>query len=159
MKISAIFILALCWSVISVAALPEGVEPAQWEALIQRIVAEGKASDTGAGTYLSLERIVPADKSVSHQADYISAVGAFTADGRFSASHLESVYETWTKLEDGNWAIDQWLFPVSLLGNLKRCHHVRILETPDGSVLEHTLTPLTEEEAEREWAPRLRSWL
>ena len=151
--------LVMGWSVVAAAALPEGVEPAQWEGLIQKIVAEGKASDMGVATYLSLERLEPNDKAVTHQADYISAVGGYAPDGRFNATHLESVFETWTKLEDGNWAIDQWLFPVSLMGNLKRSYHVQILESPDGTILEHNLTGLSEEEAEREWAPRLKSWL
>jgi len=158
MKLVALFILALSWGSLSFAALPEGVSPAQWEALLARISAEGTRMDTDYGTYLTLTRREPDDKSVTHTAAYISEVGAFSDEGVFHASHVESVYESWEKLANGNWAIDQWVFPVSADGDLRRCFHAKILETSDGSVLDHQLHNLSDEAAMEAWSPRLLSW-
>ncbi|RZA07022.1 MAG: hypothetical protein EOP11_08825 [Proteobacteria bacterium] len=141
------------------AALPEGVSPAEWDNLTKKIIAEGTASESLAGTYLTLKRIVPEDKTITHQADYLSVVGSYGEGGEFHAGQVEAVFEGWERLPNGNWAIDQWLFPASIGGNLRRCYHVRIVEDNQGSVIEHELKALTEEEASEAWAPRLRAWL
>lgn len=156
---TAIFIFALFCCNLAAAALPEGVSAGEWDALLTKTRSEGEASDTGGGTYLTLRRIEPADKSVSHRAEYFSLLGAATYDGGFAPWRVESVFENWEKEANGHWRIDQWIFTVSLSGNLGRSYHGLIVEDADGSVLEHDLRPLSEEDAEAAWAPRLRSWL
>ncbi|RZA04259.1 MAG: hypothetical protein EOP11_15505 [Proteobacteria bacterium] len=153
-----ILILALSFAR-PAAALPDGVSLGDWNGLVKKIIAEGTASESFAGTYLTLKRIEPADLSVTHRADYLSVVGSYGEGGEFHAGQVEAVFEGWTKLSNGNWTIDQWLFPATIEGDLKRCYHVQIVEDNQGSVIEHELKALTEEEASEAWAPRLRAWL
>lgn len=144
-------------ALISLSAFAK-IDEARWPRLIEKAVAEGTSFDTDWGTFRSLAKLTPDDPSVTHAAEYFSAVGIY--DGTEGVTYqIEVVSEQWTEREDGTWTVDQWLFSAFPEdGTLFRSAHVFMVRTADGSILQYDSVPATEEETEAEWQKRIDLW-
>lgn len=127
-----------------------------WDQLVDAAVHRGTVHESPVGTYRSLERL-SADRRQPHTANYFSAVGYDGRDG-FEIFRFEVVSENWLIDAEGNWVIDQWGFVLSPEGRLQRWMCYRLVETPQGLVLEQTPLPATVDEANAAWAARLAEW-
>lgn len=96
-------------------SLSTSASSGQLDSLIAEATQSTNVLITPNGDYHVLSNIVPADPKVTHQADYISAVGLTDKSGRFHPGLFAVVSEHWVK--NGNeWDVDQWMFYMSLDG-------------------------------------------
>ncbi|MFV8250415.1 hypothetical protein [Bdellovibrio bacteriovorus] len=137
------------------AALASG---SQWENLNQIIKDTGTVSETQFGIYLTLSSIVPIGTEGARQADYLSAVGGYDENGNFHAGHLEGVSEQWLIDADGNWSIDQWLFRVSVDGEIDWIAHYHMVQKPNGTMISHDSLIVDDGEGESKWHFWVEDW-
>ena len=111
------------------------------------------------GDYHVLKHIEPADVTQTHDAEYFSVVGGMYK-GKFYADHVEMVSERWVHTTHDVWNIDQWLFTVSLTGELVRASHNRLHEDDNGTVLPSEDPPApTDAEADAMFKKHAVDWL
>ena len=110
------------------------------------------------GDYHVLKHIEPADVTQTHDAEYFSVVGGMYK-GKFYADHVSMVSENWVR--EGNiWNIDQWLFTVTLTGELVRASHNTLREDDNGTVLPSEYPPApTDAEADAMFKKHAVDWL
>lgn len=131
-----ISILILSLSNLALAAnTPPSFDSAKWQALISEVVAKGTAMETEDGSWRTLTRIIPADTTKSHEADYLSTVGGVDSNQKYFPSIVYDSYEDWQLDQSGNWNIEQWEFTISVDGELLAIAHNKLRETKDGEVL------------------------
>ena len=141
--------------------VPPGFDPAKWQQLVERIVQKGAHMDTDDGAWRSLTSIVPADPTAPHLANYISTIGGYDSSGTYVAEEVSQVSENWQIDSNKNWNVDQWIFQVSLEGELSQLAHNTLIETIDGQVLDdHSLhTGSISDPAElAHWEKLLDAW-
>lgn len=131
---------------------------ARWDLLTSKVTTEGFQQDTGYGIYSTLTAITQIDDLGSHQADYISGVGGFDQNDVFVAGRFELVSEQWMKDANGNWDVDQWLFRVSVEGELDWGARYRLVETERGNVISHDAIPVTAGELAQALERQLQQW-
>lgn len=107
-----------------------------WAPLTTKVIAQGEPTETFAGIFMTVRNIQNLAEN-SYHARYYSAVGGYDDAGKFNAGHLELVSEKWTLSKDNIWNIDQWLFSLSLEGELHFVRHYKMQQTLDGTVLGH----------------------
>ena len=112
----------------------------QWNGLISQIVAHGEQSDSGEGLWRTLSKITPPDTTKSHQADYMSTVGAFDQSNKYIPFEVDAVSENWRLFSD-HWEIDQWLYTLSVAGELQEIEHYQIEESLDHEILKDDFIP------------------
>ena len=117
-----------------------------WGHLVEKAAQSDYVLHTPYGDYHVLKHIVPEDTAQTHDAEYFSAVGGMFK-GKFYTDHVEMVSEHWVR--EGNiWTVDQWLFTVSINGELLRTSHNNLREDMNGTVLPSPYPPApTEAEA------------
>lgn len=130
---------------------------ADFASLAKKAAAEGTVLDSGMGEYRVLERLTPNDKTVSHYAEYFSAVGG-QFSGKFYIDHIEIVQENWVKEENNLWNIDQWLFAVTVDGQMVRYNHHVLKETIDGTVVAFDTPQSSDKDAQTEFSAFLSRW-
>ena len=144
------------------AGTPPGFDAAKWEKLVSLVAFVGEKMDVGDGMQLrSFGNIVPNDKSIPHKADYFSTMGAFNSMGKYYPFEVSAVSEDWRKRENGNWEIEQFIWKISLSGELKGVMHQMLVETHDGTVLEIVNLPVgtAQDPAElARWGAKLDEW-
>jgi hypothetical protein len=155
-------VIALLFS-INVNAAPTGVDQAAWTNLIAKAVAKGLQTRGPSGEELRyLERIVPADKTVSHQAEYFTLNGYITRAGNYQPSEISAVSENWQKDAKGNWLIDQVIFLSTVDGELRTVYRAQIVETASGQVLDSRTIPgpgPTDAKEIQNWSAKVGQWL
>lgn len=150
--ITSIFVSVLMLSSLAFAS------DSQWEKLNQIIVQTGTPTETEYGTYMSLTNIRPIGSDGSRQADYVSAVGGYDDLGNFHAGRLEGVSELWQLNADGNWFVDQWLFRVSLEGEVDWLAHYHMVQKPNGNIVSHDSLIVDDDEGESKWHTWVEEW-
>lgn len=117
------FIVSVLFSLLLPAVSLAHLDLDKWEALGRKAGELGVDQDTPFGVFRSLTRRSPNDLTKSHLAEHFSAVGGVSLDGTFGAGRYELVWENWTRKEDGNWFLDQWLFLLSPEGEIRMGLH------------------------------------
>ncbi|MGE3682545.1 MAG: hypothetical protein AB7G93_12540 [Bdellovibrionales bacterium] len=134
----------------------------QWQNLLSLMISKGERLHVDRGLELrTLKHIVPEDPNVSHTADYISTRGYVDGDGVYNAFDVSVVSEDWQMTPEGYWHVDQYIFDVTLTGEMVGIHHFFIDEYPSGRVIEAGGLPVGEanspEEQER-WERKRAEW-
>ncbi|MNJ96773.1 hypothetical protein D3C87_145060 [compost metagenome] len=131
----------------------------KWEALLGEMIFKGDRTETQNGYYMTLTHQValPAPAE-GHHVEYISTVGYYDHTGIYQPMRVEAVSETWRIDRNGNWDIDQWLFVISIAGDVVRGQHVHLVETRTGSIVEYDYLRTTEEEQLQQWKGISDNW-
>lgn len=144
------------------AGTPPGFDAAKWDKLVGLVAFVGEQMNVGDGLQLrSFGSLVPNDKAIPHKADYFSTMGAVDSMGIYHPFEVSAVSEDWRKRENGDWEIEQWIWKVSLTGELRGVMHTMLVETHDGSVLDIINLPVgtAQDPAELErWGAKLGEW-
>lgn len=130
----------------------------QFQELTKKVVETGKSSEGYAGVYLTVTDIVSNPTTNSHQADYISTIGGYDSASNYHFARVELVSETWTRIEEGRWDINQWLFAANVKGEFSLARHVHMVQTANGTVLIHETVPSTPTEDELQWDLQVNKW-
>ncbi len=159
-------LLSLFVSSFALAATPPDFDLTRWYALVKKMSTEGSRTDNTQGTMYTLARVVPADITQTHSADYMSVFGQYVenifapAEKVFVPSEIHSVTEQWTLRADGSWEINQWIRTASLDGELTKVVHVRIVKK-GSTVLEYARLPVGSENSPEElasWGQKIGEW-
>jgi len=142
------------------ANVPANFDPAKWEQLSAKVLASSNVMQIEAGELRFLSQIVPEDTSVDHHSRYLSILGNYDAQSKFNAEDISSVDEGWQIDQDGIWSVDQWIYHMTLKGDLIDVTHTQIRER-DGQVLSiddlKAGNPTDAEELQR-WGALLDQW-
>jgi hypothetical protein len=144
------------------ANTPPGFESTRWEKLVGLVAFIGDQYDIGDGVQLrSFASIIPTDKTVPHKADYFSTIGLVDTFRKYHPNEISAVSEDWRKQTNGNWEIEQWIWKVSLSGELRGVMHGLIVKTPDNTIVEMKNLPVGNADAPEElarWGAKLNEW-
>lgn len=151
-----IFIALL--STILVSTIMASSNPNAWETLLQEVVTQGTETSTWAGIFKTLTHQESLDRAGSYHVDHLSAIGGYDSENVFRPGRIEGVSETWTRLPDGNWHVDQWLFRANLQGQPVWSAHNQMIQEPGGIVVEYNTLPTDEVATASAWAEYLAQW-
>lgn len=124
------------------AATPPGFNQASWNQFVAKVAATGSPMLAANAELHVFSHVVPNDVSKPHQADYFSTLGERDNAGTYTPFSVSVVNENWQKDSSGNWIIDQWIFDLTLMGDLRRVYHGRVVESQSGSVLSDESFPV-----------------
>ena len=143
-------------------SLPIDFDPQAWNKLIQTAVQTGDPLLMNDDLEMRvLKNILPNDPMASHQADYFSTVGYTNSQAEYQAYEISVVSENWQKTEDNQWLIDQWIYRVSIEGELLELTHDEVYETMDRQYLGGRNFPVgsvNEPEQIAIWGKKLAAW-
>lgn len=138
-------------------------DKAKWDRLVANAATHGEEMIVDRGVeYRSLSKIVPADLENTHSANYFSTVGYTNEKNEYVPGYVSVVSENWVLNAQNNWEIDQWLYLISLDGNLRGIWHNFLIETKVGSVLEYKSLPvegIDQPSSLDNWSKKMGEWL
>ena len=142
--------------------LPVGFDPQTWQKLVQTTIEKGNALFLDNDQEIrTLKKITPDNSQVSHQAEYFSTLGQTDSNGKYQASEVSVVSENWQLKENNIWLIDQWIYRVSISGELLGIMHDEMRETTDGQYLDGQNFPTGEVDDPATialWGKKLNQW-
>lgn len=120
------------------------------------------------GEYRPQDEMIPAtfgladikgSTEATHQSDYVNVWGFVDEDGVFHAAYVTFVSEHW-KLEKDKWRISQWLFKVSIHGEVSSAMTALLIEDLDRRVLHHESQGVKPESpaAKAKYAALVKQW-
>jgi hypothetical protein len=131
----------------------------KWADLQVHIEKNGELMETQFGDYLSLSDVNPNDRNQPRVANYISLVGGMSQEGKFSTGRLESVWEDWKFDKDNNFRIDQWLFVISVEGQVIGHSRSILVLTQTGQYVRSEYPKTSDEEYKTKWFELEDGWL
>lgn len=129
--------------------------------LVQKAVLEGEKSDLLESVTYHFTHGEEENTGQPRQVDYLTVAGLEVL-GVFRASSVSLVKEDWQINAEGNREVYQWIRTFNLAGELTFLRYAKIIETPDGSVLDIVELPNggREDALERTHAEReMMAWL
>lgn len=139
---------------------PPDFNSAKWNSLVVTSLRKGRAYQLDSGILFSLAHIVPNDESKPRVADYFSTL-LVNNNGQWVPVESGEVHEVWTVGKDGYWHIDQWVYILSLDGQLADVAHNYVVEGNDGRVYDSGSYPTggpRDPEILGQWARQLQDW-
>ncbi len=131
-------ILIFCSFLLTSPAWPAALPATPWQKLGQRLVQPQNFSKID-GLYI-LTSSDPADQARTHQASYLETDKVHAnPDGTFQPAVVISIEETWTRLADGDWDIDQWVRTADANGVLVDLTRKHMVETDYSAMKEEEI--------------------
>jgi hypothetical protein len=122
------------------SAQAHAVDPASWQQLVQKTLAEGTVLQTQMGPTIHLARLSdPEQKASPRHSDYFTLAVTETPAG-YVPNNATLVSEDWLLNAEGNWEVNQILFWMRVDGTLVQASRVEILLSPDHILLKYKNT-------------------
>lgn len=133
---SAIFAFLIVGAPLTLAAQqPPQFDLKKYQAVIAVAIAQGARTSYPGYEWRGLSRAVPNPQAANHTADDFNVIGALDSNHKFTLEEVSVVSENWSKLANGNWQTEQWMWDVSTEGVLWDVNHNILISNSAGQLL------------------------
>ena len=138
---------------------------ASWQKLFDLALHSKDEMQVNDGSFYNTLTLVngqegPIDTSRGRKVEYFSTVSFLDSFGAKRPVYVDVVSEEWTERSADVFAVDQWLYRISLDGeSIRFGHHTYLVEKKDGLVLDSGFHKETDATINAKWLSLKKMWL